>query len=138
MTITKAELSKRLKRMAGLLPPMENWHSFPKKCFASSIDIFIRKIVISTETQWNGEIYLEIDLAALSTSWFSTSLHPIAIGSARNDDIAIEDLFLTSTKFSITITKKGLRFSAVCFTHPAKNPKPSTFPPSTLLRNDLF
>jgi len=27
-----------------------------------------------------------IDLAALSTSWFSTALRPIAIGSARNDD----------------------------------------------------
>ena len=29
---------------------------------------------------------VEADLASLSTSWFSTTLHPIAIGSARNDD----------------------------------------------------
>jgi len=31
---------------------------------------------------------IEADLASLSTSWFSTALHPIAIGSARNDDEA--------------------------------------------------
>jgi len=42
--------------------------------------LFLLNTVISTGTQWNGEINLEIDLASLSTSWFSASLH-----SARND-----------------------------------------------------
>ncbi len=37
-------------------------------------------IVISTETQWNGEIYLELDLATLSTSLF-----PAALCFARNE-----------------------------------------------------
>ena len=36
----------------------------------------------------SGEIYLD-RFSYAEQSWFSTSLHPIAIGSARNDDIEV-------------------------------------------------
>jgi hypothetical protein len=36
-------------------------------------------VVTSTGTQWSGEIYLETDLASLSTAWFSTTLSSTTI-----------------------------------------------------------
>jgi len=50
--------------------------------------LFFTRYVISTETQCSEEIYLD-RFSYAGQSWFSTPLHPIAIGSARNDDIEV-------------------------------------------------
>jgi len=72
---------------------------------------FVYLIDISTGTQsriFGREIYLEVDLASLSTSWFSTALH-----FARNDDSLMRRLTRSTGTVPIR-PRKSLKRQTPC------------------------